>query len=76
MCVSQEMRIHCDLFWTRKVLGYLIRNADLYSSSGEPITITTKEKDGFIFFISRTRDRELKRWNSIKFSSSLVAAMV
>jgi two-component system sensor histidine kinase KdpD len=43
-------RIHCDLFWTRKVLGHLIRNADLYSSAGEPITIRTEEKDGFILF--------------------------
>jgi two-component system, OmpR family, sensor histidine kinase KdpD len=43
-------RIHCDLFWTRKVLGHLIRNADLYSSAGESITITTEEKDGFILF--------------------------
>jgi two-component system sensor histidine kinase KdpD len=49
--VQQEgIRIHCDLFWTRKVLGHLIRNADLYSSAGEPITITTEEKDGFILF--------------------------
>jgi two-component system, OmpR family, sensor histidine kinase KdpD len=45
---QQDARIYCDLFWTRKVLGHLIRNADLYSSSGEPITIKTEEKDGFI----------------------------
>jgi two-component system sensor histidine kinase KdpD len=36
--------------WARKVLVHLIRNADLYSSPGEPITITTEEKDGFILF--------------------------
>ena len=47
---QEGARIHCDLFWTRKVLGHLIRNADLYSSPGESITITTEEKDGFILF--------------------------
>jgi two-component system sensor histidine kinase KdpD len=47
---QEGARIHCDLFWTRKVLGHLIRNADLYSPAGEPITITTDEKDGFILF--------------------------
>jgi two-component system sensor histidine kinase KdpD len=47
---QQEVQINCDLFWTRKVLGHLIRNADLYSSSGEPIIIKTAEKDGFIIF--------------------------
>jgi len=46
----QEVQINCDLFWTRKVFGHLIRNADLYSSSGEPITIKTEEKNGFIIF--------------------------
>jgi len=47
---QQEAQINCDLFWTRKVFGHLIRNADLYSSSGEPITIKTEEKNGFIIF--------------------------
>jgi two-component system sensor histidine kinase KdpD len=46
----QDARVFCDLFWARKVLGHLLRNADLYSSPGEPITITTEEKDGFVFF--------------------------
>lgn len=46
----QDARMHCDLFWARKVLGHLIRNADLYSSPGEPITITTEGKNGFVFF--------------------------
>jgi two-component system sensor histidine kinase KdpD len=46
----QDTRVHCDLFWARKVLGHLIRNADLYSSPGEPITITAEEKDGFVVF--------------------------
>jgi two-component system, OmpR family, sensor histidine kinase KdpD len=47
---QKDARVRCDLFWTRKVLGHLIRNADLYSSPGEPITITTEEKDGAILF--------------------------
>jgi two-component system sensor histidine kinase KdpD len=46
----QDARVFCDLFWARKVLGHLLRNADLYSSPGEPIKITTEEKDGFVFF--------------------------
>ena len=46
----QDARVYCDLFWARKVLGHLLRNADLYSSPGEPITITTEEKDGFVVF--------------------------
>ena len=45
-----DARIHCDLFWARKVLGHLIRNADLYSSPGKPITIRTEKSDGFIAF--------------------------
>jgi two-component system sensor histidine kinase KdpD len=47
---KQDARVHCDLFWARKVLGHLIRNADLYSSPGEPITISTEEKDGAVLF--------------------------
>jgi two-component system sensor histidine kinase KdpD len=47
---QKDARVHCDLFWTRKVLGHLIRNADLYSSPGEPITISTEEKDGAVLF--------------------------
>jgi two-component system, OmpR family, sensor histidine kinase KdpD len=47
---QKDARVHCDLFWTRKVLGHLIRNADLYSSPGEPITISTEEKDGVVLF--------------------------
>jgi two-component system sensor histidine kinase KdpD len=45
----QDARVSCDLFWVRKVLGHFLRNADLYSSPGEPITITTEEKDGCVF---------------------------
>jgi two-component system sensor histidine kinase KdpD len=47
---QKDARVHCDLFWARKVLGHLIRNADLYSSPGEPITIRTEEKNGFVIF--------------------------
>jgi two-component system sensor histidine kinase KdpD len=47
---NQNARVFCDLFWTRKVLDHLIRNADLYSSPKEPITISTEEKDGHIVF--------------------------
>ncbi|HXP81452.1 MAG TPA: DUF4118 domain-containing protein [Verrucomicrobiae bacterium] len=46
----QDARVYCDLFWARKVLGHLLRNADLYSSPGEPITITTEEKNGYVVF--------------------------
>jgi two-component system sensor histidine kinase KdpD len=48
--LPQDARVYCDIFWARKVLGHLLRNADLYSSPGEPITITTEEKEGFVFF--------------------------
>jgi two-component system, OmpR family, sensor histidine kinase KdpD len=47
---QKDARVHCDLFWARKVLGHLLRNGDLYSSPGEPITISTDVKDGFVFF--------------------------
>ncbi len=46
----QDARVYCDLFWARKVLGHLIRNADQYSLPKEPITITTEKKNGFIVF--------------------------
>jgi two-component system sensor histidine kinase KdpD len=46
----QNARVYCDLFWARKVLGHLIRNADQYSSPKEPITIATEKKNGFIVF--------------------------
>ena len=45
-----DARIRCDSFWARKVLGHLIRNADLYSSPSQPITIRTEKSDGFIVF--------------------------
>jgi two-component system, OmpR family, sensor histidine kinase KdpD len=45
-----KRRIYVDLSWARKVLAHLVRNADLYSSPGEPITIGVEEKDGFVEF--------------------------
>jgi len=48
--MRQDARVDCDLFWARKVLVHLIRNADVYSSPREPITITSDEKNGFIVF--------------------------
>jgi two-component system sensor histidine kinase KdpD len=45
-----QSRVFADSTWARKVFTHLIRNADLYSSPGEPITIDAEEKDGFIEF--------------------------
>ena len=45
-----DARVYCDRFWARKILGHLIRNADLYSSPKEPVTINTEENGGFIIF--------------------------
>lgn len=42
--------IRCDLVWAKKVLDHLLQNANLYSAPGEPITVKTEEKDGFILF--------------------------
>jgi two-component system sensor histidine kinase KdpD len=45
---------HChvcvDSVWARKVLVHIIRNANLYSSPGEPIRIQTEGKNGFVVF--------------------------
>jgi two-component system sensor histidine kinase KdpD len=41
--------IQVDLFWATKVLVHLIANASLYSSLGRPITISTHQKEGFIW---------------------------
>jgi two-component system sensor histidine kinase KdpD len=43
-------RVYVDPTWARKVLAHLIRNSDLYSSPGEPITIGAEEKNGFVAF--------------------------
>jgi two-component system sensor histidine kinase KdpD len=45
-----QCRVYIDSTWARKVLAHIIRNADLYSSPGEPITIETEEKNGFVAF--------------------------
>jgi two-component system sensor histidine kinase KdpD len=42
--------VYIDSSWARKVLAHIIRNADLYSPAGEPITIETEEKSGFVAF--------------------------
>jgi len=43
-------RLYIDSTWARKVLAHIIRNADLYSPAGEPITIETEEKNDFVAF--------------------------
>lgn len=43
-------RVYIDPTWARKVLAHIIRNADLYSPAGEPITIEAEEKGGFVAF--------------------------
>jgi two-component system, OmpR family, sensor histidine kinase KdpD len=47
---NEEVAIRVDLVWATKVLVHLISNANLYSSPGEPITLRTKTKHGFVFF--------------------------
>jgi two-component system sensor histidine kinase KdpD len=46
---DKESRVLVDMSLARTVLGHLISNADLYSSPGKPITISTEEKDGLLF---------------------------
>ena len=43
-------RVWVDSNWVRKVFDHLIRNADLYSSPGEAITIEAADKGRFIVF--------------------------
>jgi two-component system sensor histidine kinase KdpD len=47
---NEEVAIRADLFWATKVLVHLIGNANLYSSPGEPITLRTETRKGFVFF--------------------------
>lgn len=58
--LSRERRVHCevrhaesrvlaDLSLAGTVLAHLIHNADLYSSPGEPIRLSSEEIDGFLF---------------------------
>jgi two-component system sensor histidine kinase KdpD len=45
-----QCRVYVDAVWTKKVFANIIRNADLYSAPGEPITIGAERKNGFIAF--------------------------
>jgi two-component system sensor histidine kinase KdpD len=45
-----DLRVHADLSWAQKVLVHLIENAHLYSSPGQPITISTEKRDDFVVF--------------------------
>lgn len=47
---NEAVAIRADLFWATKVLVHLIRNANLYSSPGTPITLRTETKHGLMFF--------------------------
>lgn len=46
---DKELRVLVDVPLARTVLGHLINNADLYSSPGQPITLSAEEKNGFLF---------------------------
>jgi two-component system sensor histidine kinase KdpD len=49
--VSEPRRsVRADLLWTTRVFDHLIRNADLYSLPGQPITISTEDQNGFVLF--------------------------
>jgi two-component system sensor histidine kinase KdpD len=45
---DKESRVLVDLPLARTVFGHLLNNADLYSSPGQPITISTEEENGFL----------------------------
>jgi two-component system sensor histidine kinase KdpD len=47
---NPELRVLADLSRAREVLVHLIENANLYSSPDQPITISSEEKDDFLFF--------------------------
>jgi two-component system, OmpR family, sensor histidine kinase KdpD len=47
---NEDVAIRADLVWAAKVLVHLINNANLYSLPGEPITLRTETKSGFVFF--------------------------
>jgi two-component system, OmpR family, sensor histidine kinase KdpD len=46
---NADVAIRADLFWAAKVLVHLISNANMYSSSGEPITVRAETKQGYVF---------------------------
>jgi two-component system, OmpR family, sensor histidine kinase KdpD len=47
---NEGVAVRADLFWATKVLVHLISNANLYSSPGDPITLRTEIRNGFVFF--------------------------
>jgi two-component system, OmpR family, sensor histidine kinase KdpD len=47
---NEDVAVRADLVWASKVLVHLINNANLYSTPGEPITLRTDTRDGFVFF--------------------------
>jgi two-component system sensor histidine kinase KdpD len=47
---NEDVAIRADLAWASKVLVHMINNANLYSSPGQPITLRTETKNGFVFF--------------------------
>lgn len=48
--VSDDLHVRADLFWTRKVFVNLLKNADLYSSPGHPISIKADQNGQFVHF--------------------------
>jgi two-component system sensor histidine kinase KdpD len=46
----QELQVLADLAAAKKVLIHLIDNANLYSAPGEPIVVSTEERNGFLLF--------------------------
>ncbi len=48
--VSHDLRVHADPFWVRKIFVNLMKNADMYSPPGRPISISVEEEGAFIFF--------------------------
>jgi two-component system sensor histidine kinase KdpD len=47
---QSDLRVHADLSWAQKALVHLIENAHLYSSPGQPITISTEKRGDIVFF--------------------------
>ena len=45
---NPKCRVYVDSTWAKKVLAHIIRNANLYSFPGEPITIETEDRNGFV----------------------------
>ena len=45
---NPDLLILSDMSLSKKVLLHLIDNANLYSSEGQPITISAEEMDGFV----------------------------